>query len=714
MALTLARISTAPGRAGAAFLVLTLAAGSITASDRQRTATPGPTAGIVAPVSCGLAAPAAAALVPEFQRTVADTAATLAYDGATLSLGPGAVAEPVPIGITPLTEAELPPLDAGMTNVTEGPRAGYRFTPHPFRFAAPVEVSIPYDPERVGASFGPQDVHTFFFEESTGCWRALERVRVDEEAHTVVSRTDHFTDMVNAVVTAPESPGATSFDPTMIKNLTTGDPGAGVNLVSVPGATHTGDARLSYPIEVPPGRAGLQPQLQMGYSSAGGNGWLGVGWDMAVPSITVDTRFGVPRYDGGLETETYLLGGRQLTPVAFRGTPVARTAEKVFHTRVEGEFARITRHGGSPRDYTWEVVDRSGNRSLYGGAAGSTLADGAGNVFQWALRELRDPHGNVIRFHSVTQEDAGVAGGTVPGRALYPQKITYTGDADSDGPYAITFIRDRELEEPRRPDVTIDARGGFKRVTADLLRRVEVTLDNLPIRAYELDYATGAFGKTLLRSITQFDENGRPFTTHTFGYHDDVRDSAGAYQAFDAVGWTSPDDQLADAQRQQRVGDHLFRRAEPVRRFTHLESLLAGPAAPRRTGSAGARCRWPFGDQERDRAVLHVDARVQRLAHQRLAALLGDEHGRAVLLDHVVAGDRLGGHRHVQRTVRGVAADPQAARRRVPVHDLPNDTGGGIGHDQHDDCSLRTRARAARTGRTMPSRLDVGRSVTCQ
>src|SRR5687768_3157857 len=101
MALTLARISTAPGRAGAAFLVLALAAGSITASERQHTETPDPAAGIVAPVSCGLAAPAAAALVPEFQRTVAGTAATLAYDGATLSLGPGAVAEPVPIGITP-------------------------------------------------------------------------------------------------------------------------------------------------------------------------------------------------------------------------------------------------------------------------------------------------------------------------------------------------------------------------------------------------------------------------------------------------------------------------------------------------------------------------------------------------------------------------------------------------------------------------------------
>jgi len=110
---------------------------------------------------------------------------------------------------------------------------------------------------------------------------------------------------------------------------------------------------------------------------------------------------------------------------------------------------------------------------------------------------------------------------------LHLQKITYTGSDTVEGPYAVTFLRDRDLEEARRGDATIDARGGFKRVTADLLRRVEVTIDNLPIRAYGLKHTTGAFGKTLPQSVIQFGDDNLPFTTHAFSYHDDVRDSAG-------------------------------------------------------------------------------------------------------------------------------------------------------------------------------------------
>ncbi|OLB80539.1 MAG: hypothetical protein AUI14_06360 [Actinobacteria bacterium 13_2_20CM_2_71_6] len=471
---------------------------------------------------------------------------TVGYDDARLVVGSDATLARVAIGITPLAEPELPKLDAGMTNVTQGPRRGWRFTPHPYSFLQPIEVSLPYDPALVGSAFDPQDVYTFYFDDRAGCWRPLERVSVDERNHLIVSRTNHFTDMVNATVNVPDHPQETSFNPTQIKNLQAGDPGAGVSLIAPPAASNAGAARLGYPIEVPPGRGGIAPQLSVAYDSTGGNGWLGLGWDVALPAITVDTRWGVPRYDAGLETETYLLGGEQLTPVANRGPPPARTAEKTFHVRVEGSFARIVRHGTGPDKYTWEVVDKSGTHSFFGGAPESTLTDDAGHVFEWALREVRDAHGNVMRYHTVAQDDVGVSGGTVPGRNLYLQKITYTGDGVTEGPYAVTFIRDRELREPRRADVGIDARGGFKRVTADLLRRIEVTLNGLPVRRYEFTYTTGAFGKTLLKSITQFGEDGQPFTAHAFDYFDDIRNATGGYQAFAPVDWSAPDDHLAN------------------------------------------------------------------------------------------------------------------------------------------------------------------------
>ncbi|MDM4719572.1 SpvB/TcaC N-terminal domain-containing protein [Micromonospora sp. WMMA1363] len=412
---------------------------------------------------------------------------------------------------------------------------------------------------------------------------AITGLTAPEALHTPVSGGPD----AGSAVTGPETPEGTSFNPNQIKDIKAADPGAGVNLIEAPTANMTGDARLAYPLEVPKGRGGLQPELLIAYNSAGGNGWTGVGWDLSTPSITVDTRWGVPRYDGAEETESYVLNGEQLTPVAHRGKLQARTSEKVFHSRVEGRFDRIVRHGDKPSNYWWEVTDKQGTRTVYGGAENATLADASGNIAVWAAREVRDAHDNLLRYHHVRVDDGGVANATVPGRALYPRRITYTGHGGTEGRYSVTFVRDRDRGEPRRGDVQIDARYGFKRVTADLLRRVEVKLDDELIRAYELNYRTGAFAKTLLQSVSQFGEDNRLFNTHRFDYFDDVRDQSGAYTAFAAAeGWTVPDDNLGvnirageasalSSNTTVGAGGHLY--------------VGYNPAAPVKSGSVGVK-----------------------------------------------------------------------------------------------------------------------------
>jgi hypothetical protein len=47
----------------------------------------------------------------------------------------------------------------------------------------------------------------------------LEWVEIDSKTNNVISYTDHFTDMINSVVTVPESPQSLSFNPTQIKNI---------------------------------------------------------------------------------------------------------------------------------------------------------------------------------------------------------------------------------------------------------------------------------------------------------------------------------------------------------------------------------------------------------------------------------------------------------------------------------------------------------------
>src|SRR5262245_31594801 len=70
-----------------------------------------------------------------------------------------------------------------------------------------------------------------------------------------------------------------------------------------PGANYQGGAELEHPLLIPPGRGGFQPKLALTYDSAGGNGWVGTGWDLSVGDVSIDTRWGVPRYDPAKESE---------------------------------------------------------------------------------------------------------------------------------------------------------------------------------------------------------------------------------------------------------------------------------------------------------------------------------------------------------------------------------------------------------------------------
>src|SRR4029079_9257500 len=58
-------------------------------------------------------------------------------------------------------------------------------------------------------------------------------------------------------IEVPEHPEGTAFNPNQLKDITAANPGAGVNLISPPAANNMGEAHLSYPLEVPPGRAGM-------------------------------------------------------------------------------------------------------------------------------------------------------------------------------------------------------------------------------------------------------------------------------------------------------------------------------------------------------------------------------------------------------------------------------------------------------------------------
>ena len=441
--------------------------------------------------------------------------------GASLQMKAGALNQPANISITSLRAIDIAALDAGMVNVT-GHHAGYRFLPHKTLFEQEVSLRLAYDETKVPDGYTAQDIKTYFFDEATHHWIALPTDTILEARTEVVSRTTHFTDMINAIIQVPESPEVNAYNSTSMKGIKAANPTAAIGLINAPQANNTGSAALNYPIKLPSGRAGMQPQLSISYKSGGGNGWLGLGWNLNIPAITIDTRWGVPRYDEKLETETYSLNGEQLSPVAHRGTPVGRIANKQFYPRVEGSFNKIIRHGSKPSDYYWQVTDKSGVQYFYGGRTNldtdAVLRDATGNIAHWALTEIRDLNGNFVRYHYEKAEDTSTWDG-IKDAQLYVSKITYTGHGTAEGPYTVLF----DQRADKRKDVTINARYGFKQVTDALLEKITVQYGSEQVRSYKLWYHEGPFYKTLLDSISEYDSQGQRFNAHAFEYYDETQ-----------------------------------------------------------------------------------------------------------------------------------------------------------------------------------------------
>ena len=236
----------------------------------------------------------------------------LEMDGVSLSAPDTAIIRKGTYTVTALTTEELPPLADEMVNVTFGSGNGYRFLPNGEHFSPYAELRMAYDESKLPHGYTPDDIYTSYYDEEKKTWVRLFRKEVDTVNKEIVSLTTHFTDFVNEILKAPEMPETQAFVPTMMTDLEAANPLEGITMIQPPTANNMGTANLSYPLQIPAGRQGMQPNLALTYSSNGGNGWLGIGWDISIPCITVETRWGVPRYESKRESESYLLNGEQL------------------------------------------------------------------------------------------------------------------------------------------------------------------------------------------------------------------------------------------------------------------------------------------------------------------------------------------------------------------------------------------------------------------
>ena len=435
----------------------------------------------------------------------------LSLSGLCLVADSGSLMHDVTFSASTLTRSEAQPLASNMLSVTAGSHA-YRLLPHGEHFHAdhPARIELAYEPLSVPHGFKPQDIHTYYFDEQTRQWKQLRRVVIDTARHVVISETTHFTDFVNAVIRTPDMPEVSAFVPTTLADMEEPHPLSRVPMIAAPEANAYGTASITYPIEIPTGRNGLQPDLTLSYSSDRGNGIMGVGWSFPQPAITIDTRWGVPQYDKDYETESYLLNGEQLIIDNYYNPDMLLPYQMHKHIKREQRIATfamrdtkrcesITRYGLNPHTYSWRVVSRDGTTYYYGDTSYDkdspyTLCDAQRNVAYWALREVEDVHGNKIRYEYEQSKD----------NELYLTDIYYNRNYSDKKEFSYR-IRIRYKE---RDDVITDGRLGFIRKTDRLVCYIDIAYCDkegtyIPTQRYQFSYDTDN-GQSLLTGISLY------------------------------------------------------------------------------------------------------------------------------------------------------------------------------------------------------------------
>ncbi len=219
----------------------------------------------------------------------------------------------------------------------------------------------------------------------------------------------------------------------------------------------TGALLYEIPVALPPGPKAVVPDLTLRYDSRKGNGPLGVGWSLDVPSVQRRTDRGMPRYgaDGAPEDE-----------LLWNGARLVDVGGGLFRLRDEGPLVRLVQDGAGFR------ADRpDGTKLFLGSSAASRVADGA-RTFRWLVERAVDVHGDEARYEYA--EDLG---------QRYPTRVSWFRDG--------RLQAEARLRWEGRPDVFPDARPGFLLTTARRLAAIETFADGRLVRRVSLDYAPG-------------------------------------------------------------------------------------------------------------------------------------------------------------------------------------------------------------------------------
>ncbi|WP_284244624.1 RHS repeat-associated core domain-containing protein [Thalassotalea insulae] len=229
---------------------------------------------------------------------------------------------------------------------------------------------------------------------------------------TIAQSTDGYVDATIIEEPAnPESPTA----PALASAPTSGAVGETIGVLT-PGefrVDESGAATYSIPLSLPQGIAGVTPSVSLNYSSAGGNGPLGKGWNIGGQSAITRCRQ-VFEQDGVNHSLTltnddrFCLNGQKLLKVST-GDYGENTTE--YRTEIDSQTRVISygSAGNGPAYFTVERADGSisyyGNSDIKESRSDSYQSTGDGTIIVWNLSSVSDnleKSGNSIYYYYQT------------------------------------------------------------------------------------------------------------------------------------------------------------------------------------------------------------------------------------------------------------------------------------------------------------------------
>ncbi|ALS99737.1 chitobiase/beta-hexosaminidase C-terminal domain-containing protein [Lacimicrobium alkaliphilum] len=256
------------------------------------------------------------------------------------------------------------------------------------------------------------------------------------------------------------------------------------------GSADGGAAGYQIPITLPPGRAGMQPNVALSYSSRSGNGIAGVGFSLSAggsisrcPStLAQDGFYSDIQYD--LSTDKLCLDGQRLK--AISGVYGNNGTE--YRTELDS-MVRVIQRGGSINSLAaYFEVHLPNNHIQYYGQSAKIRAEGKLFPMSWLLDKEMDFSGNRIdySYDSVSS-----------GEVLLEQ-INYTGDASGAGDREVRFAYES------RPDKRSQYLAGGKTRQTRRLKTISTWYAGSKVRDYSLAYQPSvASERSLLKSITE-------------------------------------------------------------------------------------------------------------------------------------------------------------------------------------------------------------------